>query len=81
MVAIDLRPPFLRGPRSCSHCRVQILQIAELAVGVAGNRPVMDGQINDQPIKILVDTGAASPLGHSVDSGSIPDPTASADSH
>ena len=45
------------APAAIAECK--ILQIAELAVGVAGNWPVMDGQINDQPIKILVDTGAA----------------------
>jgi clan AA aspartic protease (TIGR02281 family) len=37
----------------------KLLQIAELPVSVAHNRPLIDAKINDQPVKILVDTGAS----------------------
>jgi len=37
----------------------KIVQLAELRVSRAANRPMIDGQINGQPIKILFDTGAA----------------------
>jgi predicted aspartyl protease len=37
----------------------QIVQIAELHVRFDGNRPLLDGQINGQDIRILVDTGSS----------------------
>jgi predicted aspartyl protease len=36
----------------------KIIQLAELHLSRAANRPVIDGQINGQPIKILFDTGS-----------------------
>ncbi len=33
-------------------------KIAELDVSDAGNRPLVDGQINEQPVKVLIDTGS-----------------------
>jgi clan AA aspartic protease (TIGR02281 family) len=44
---------------SAAFADCRLLQVAELKVSVAHNRPVMDGQINDQPVKILVDTGSS----------------------
>jgi hypothetical protein len=38
----------------------KIAQVAELPVSVASNRPRLQGQINGQPVDILIDTGAAS---------------------
>jgi clan AA aspartic protease (TIGR02281 family) len=38
----------------------KIGQMAELPVAVRANRPLLQGQINGQPVEILVDTGASS---------------------
>lgn len=38
----------------------KIGQIAELPVTIKANRPLLQGQINGQPIEVLVDTGASS---------------------
>jgi predicted aspartyl protease len=43
---------------SYAHGACKIAQISELRVARVGNRPMIDGQINEQPIKILVDTGS-----------------------
>jgi clan AA aspartic protease (TIGR02281 family) len=45
------------APSASADCK--LLQIAELPVSVAYNQPLIDAQINDQPVKILVDTGAS----------------------
>jgi predicted aspartyl protease len=37
----------------------KMLQIAELPVSVVRNRLLIDAQINDQPVKIMVDTGSS----------------------
>jgi hypothetical protein len=37
----------------------KIVQITELSVTVTNNRPTIDGEINGEHIKVLVDTGAA----------------------
>jgi predicted aspartyl protease len=45
------------APAAFGACKIG--QIAELPVTVRANRPVLQGQINGQPIEILVDTGAS----------------------
>jgi len=45
------------APAALADCK--LLQIAELPVSVVHNQPLIDAQINDQPVKVLVDTGAA----------------------
>jgi predicted aspartyl protease len=37
----------------------QIKQLAELQVETTNNRPIVDGTVNGQPVKILIDTGAS----------------------
>jgi clan AA aspartic protease (TIGR02281 family) len=39
-----------------------ITKIAELSVIDNGNRPIIEGRINGQPVKVLIDTGATSTL-------------------
>jgi predicted aspartyl protease len=41
---------------AASACK--IAQIAELRVNRVANRPMLDGEVNGQPVKILLDTGA-----------------------
>jgi predicted aspartyl protease len=48
----------LLGPVS-AHAACKIAQIAELHVDRVNNEPFVDGQINGQPVRILLDTGAA----------------------
>ena len=36
----------------------KIVQLAEWPVSHANNRPLVDGKINGQPVKVLIDTGA-----------------------
>src|ERR1700683_4503062 len=43
---------------SYAHGACKSAQSSELRVARVGNRPMIDGQINEQPIKILVDTGS-----------------------
>jgi hypothetical protein len=43
-----------------AHGACRIAQISELHVARLGNQPMIDGQINEQPIKIPVDTGCRS---------------------
>ncbi len=42
-----------------AHAACKIAQIAELRVDRVNNRPFVDGQINGQPVRILLDTGSA----------------------
>ncbi len=46
----------LLAPAAMADCK--LLQIAELPVSVIHNRLLMDAQINDRPVKIMVDTGS-----------------------
>jgi clan AA aspartic protease (TIGR02281 family) len=52
-------PIFLMALAPAASADCKLLQIAELPVSVAHNQPLIDAQINDQPVKILVDTGAS----------------------
>jgi predicted aspartyl protease len=36
----------------------KILQVAELHVGRRGNSPYTEGEVNGQPVRVLLDTGA-----------------------
>ena len=59
-----IRLAALLAPLACvafttvARAECKILQVAEFAVSDRGNRPLLDGMINGQPIKVLVDTGA-----------------------
>src|SRR5665213_698152 len=44
-------------PAAFGACRIG--QIAEIPVSIVYNRPIVDGTINGQDVKILVDTGGA----------------------
>lgn len=43
----------------------QITQLAEFKVSTDENRPLVDGEINGRPVKILIDTGASLSMMHS----------------
>jgi predicted aspartyl protease len=45
------------APAAFGNCTIS--KIAELPVSDTGNRPHIDGKVNGQPIKILIDSGAA----------------------
>jgi predicted aspartyl protease len=54
--ALAIGAAALAAQPALAECK--IAQIAEFAVDSRGNQPVIDGQINGQPIKVLIDTGA-----------------------
>jgi gag-polyprotein putative aspartyl protease len=57
---IALTAVFARGmsPEARAGCRLE--KVAELHVQMVGNSPIIDGQINGQPIRSLLETGANS---------------------
>jgi clan AA aspartic protease (TIGR02281 family) len=55
-VVVTVIVGLLLATPASAHCR--LLQVAELPVDAAHNRPLIAGQINGQAVKILVDTGS-----------------------
>ncbi|HUI62842.1 MAG TPA: retroviral-like aspartic protease family protein [Steroidobacteraceae bacterium] len=51
--------PGLLLTASLAQAKCQLVQLGELHVSVSGNRPVVAGQVNGQPVKVLIDTGTS----------------------
>src|SRR5271166_5509962 len=51
-------PAFCVALAQAASAACAISRVAELQISDAGNRPFVDGLINGQPVKMLIDTGS-----------------------